>query len=280
MATKKSKAAPEPLTFEQQIQEAANRDGNLDKYAIEHLPIPAKLPNVGDEVHLGHLDDVVVVAVIDEGRRVVVQHTRASGRNNVSTGEKIMRAVPTFDVQKKGEETHDNFSKPQHYILTYSQRDVSGLMTIITSFGVDMNPEYQRDLVWEEEDKVRLIDSLFNQVDIGKFVFRKLPFTSAGAGYEIVDGKQRLSALVDFMADKFAYRGKTWSELSRTDRNYIDNYAVSYAQVGEEYTRQQILDLFVRLNTGGKPMDPAHIARVAEMAKETAPAARPSGPKR
>ena len=289
MTSKKQSKPVVPLTLEDQIQEAITRDRRLEDYAIRHLPIPSNLPRVGDEVFFGNLNDVMVVAIVDDGRRVAIQHTEAQNRytesqnrsDDVHPPKRIVRVVPTFDVQVKSASSSENFSKPNHYLLHYSQRDVSGLMTMITSFGVDMNPEYQRGLVWDEADKVRLIESMFNQVDIGKFVFRKLPFESEAASYEIVDGKQRLNALVDFMSDKFAYQGKTWSQLSRTDRNYIDGYSVSYAQLAEDYTRAQILDLFVRLNTGGKPMDPKHLEKVAKMAEEAAsPPSRVPNPKR
>lgn len=275
----KKQTPPVKLTLDQQIQAAIDSGRSLEEYAIQHLPIPATVPSVGDEVYLGHLDDAIVVAVVDEGRRVAVRHTPARTRSDSAPLEKVVRVVPTFEVQKKCDASQDNFSTPNHYQLNYSQRDVSGLLTMLTAFGVDMNPSYQRELVWDEADKVRLIDSIFNQVDIGKFVFRKLPFESDGPGYEIVDGKQRLNALMDFMCDKFAYKGKTWSELSRADRNYIEGYSVSYAQLSETYTDKQIMDLFVRLNTGGKPMDPKHLEKVAKMAEDT-PVVRASSPKR
>lgn len=282
MAAKKSAPSPKPLTLEEQIAAAIARDSKLDSYAVKHLPIPQTVPEVGEEVYLGNLHDVVVVAVIEEGRRVVVQHTEVSRRDSVKLSEKIVRVVPTFEVQKKTRASQESFGTPNYYPLNYSQRDIAGLVTMLSSFGVDMNPEYQRELAWEESDKVRLIDSIFNQVDIGKFVFRKLPFKSDGPGYEVVDGKQRLNALLEFMADRFAYRGKKWSELSRFDRGYFESYSISYAELHESYTRAQVLELFVRLNTGGKPMDPHHLQRVALMAKEASPSTpspRSPGPK-
>jgi uncharacterized protein with ParB-like and HNH nuclease domain len=39
-----------------------------------------------------------------------------------------------------------------------------------------MNPEYQRGFVWKEEHKLKLIDSIFNGIEIGKMVFVRLPW--------------------------------------------------------------------------------------------------------
>lgn len=34
-----------------------------------------------------------------------------------------------------------------------------------------MNPNYQRDLVWDLKDKELLIESIFEGIEIGKFTF-------------------------------------------------------------------------------------------------------------
>lgn len=305
MASKKT-VPPKALTLQEKIEEAAQRDMDMHEYAIRNLPVPAIPLEVGQEVYLGRLENAVVAAVIDGGRRAVVKypkrcpdndtlartHARFSSKKNSTwmgpagarlppgpddeaAVEQDVLCVPAFDLQVKSNASTQDFSTPNFYVLNYSQRDVSGLMTMVTAFGLDMSPEYQRGLVWEESDKVKLIDSIFSQVDIGKFVFRKLPFKSEGPAYEIVDGKQRLNALLEFMSDRFAYKGKTWSQLSQNDRRYIDGYSISYAQLDEKYTRQQILELFVRLNTGGKPMDPSHLAKIAHLAAQEAPAPVP-----
>jgi hypothetical protein len=271
------KPAP-PQTLEQRIEEAIARDLHKS-YATSHLPIPATKLEVGQEVFLGHIEDAVIVKIIDQGRRVAVKYTPPKAVGGGSDGYAI-NVVPAFDVQVKSMASSENFGKPNKYMLHYSQRDVSGLMTMVTHFGVDMDPPYQRGLVWEEADKVKLIDSMFKIVDIGKFVFRKLPFASDAPSYEIVDGKQRLNAIIEFMSDGFSYQGKTWSQLSQSDRGFIDNYSVSYAQLAEALTDQEVMELFVRLNTGGRPVDPAHLEKVERMAQEQAiPKPAKTGPK-
>ena len=264
MSKKKTEVPP---TLEEQIAAAIASDRSR-RYGPDALPIPKKKLEVGQEVYAGQLADAVVVAVIDEGRRAVIHYTHLKGKSvDTGQGEKRVNVFPSFDLQPKELASTDNFSQPHKYFLHYSQRDIAGLMTMVCSFGVEMDPPYQRGLVWEEEDKVKLIESLFNQVDIGKFVFRKMPYKDNAPSYEIVDGKQRLSALLEFMADGFAYRGKTWSQLSKGDRGYIDSYPVSYAQLAETLTDKEVMDTFVRLNTGGKPVDEEHLERVAEMAR-------------
>ena len=281
MPPKKIKPPAAPLTMEQKIEAAMKHVSNR-AVDLGSIPAPRKKLEVGQEVYLGRLDDVVVVGVFDEGRSVAVEHTPAKVRDNgvPSQEEKVVRIVPAYDLQVKGEEADENFASRNLHQLNYSQRQLGSLINMVTSFGVDMAPDYQRGLVWTDEDKVKLIDSIFQQVDIGKFVFRKLPYAADAPSYEIVDGKQRLSALIDFVYDQFPYKGRYWSQLSQADRGFIEDYQSSYAQLDETFTRQQVLDLFVRLNTGGRPMDPAHLDRVAEMASEGAdPSPRSRGPR-
>jgi len=61
------------------------------------------------------------------------------------------------------------------------------------------------------EDEQKLIESVFNRVDIGKFVFIHLGYHS-DIMYEILDGKQRLTALYRFYTDQFTYNGYYYSE--------------------------------------------------------------------
>ena len=276
MPPKKIKAPAAPLTMEEKIEAALKLDSDKIRNAVT-LPIPGKRFEVGQEVFLGHLSDVVVVGVFDEGRTVVVEHTpaRIRDKDKPENVEKVVRVVPAYELQVKGEDAPESFSRRNLHQLNYSQRQLGGLLNMVTSFGVDMEPDYQRGLVWTAEDKAKLIESIFQQVDIGKFVFRKLPYAPNAPTYEIVDGKQRLSTLVEFVYDQFPYTGRYWSQLSQADRGFIEDYQASIAQLDETYTRQQILDLFVRLNTGGRPMDPTHLERVAEMASEEAGEAAP-----
>jgi hypothetical protein len=280
------KKVSRPLTLQQKIDQEAARDTSIHNYAISRLPVPLAQYKTGDEVFFGNHASAVIVAVLDEGRRVAVSHAPASfaapdrsEHLNQSSPEDVITVLPAIEVQLKSGESKKNFADLTIHALNYSQRDISGLLTIATKFGVEMDPPYQRDLVWDTEDKVKLIDSIFKHVDIGKFVFRRMPFKADQPSYEIVDGKQRLTAILDFMADKFSYRGKTWSQLSRLDRTFIGNYSVSYAQISESVPLKDIMEIFVRLNTGGKVVDPAHLARVAGMARGKEVEVKLDGPK-
>ena len=73
--------------------------------------------------------------------------------------------------------------------------------------AIDFKPTYQRQAeIWETNKKQWFIDSLINGYDIPKLYFHDLSWNETGANkrYAIIDGKQRLEAIHDFIESKFA----------------------------------------------------------------------------
>lgn len=124
-------------------------------------------------------------------------------------------------------------------------------------YGIDFNPDYQRDYVWDLQDKILLIDSIFNNVKIGHFAFADRGCAS-NVMYEVIDGKQRLDALSAYYEDRFEYNGKFFSELSKKDQHHFKNYSVQIMDI-QNATKEQILRYFILLNIAGKVMDKEHL---------------------
>jgi hypothetical protein len=149
--------------------------------------------------------------------------------------------------------------------LSYSPMQISALLGRYYHFGTDMNPDYQRDYVWSEEDKVALIDSIFHGIDIGKFAYADNPVSDHYL-YEIIDGKQRLRTIIDFYENRFPYKGKYFNDLCYRDQNHFENYAVSVADV-RNVDRNTVMKYFVAMNSQGRIMDSAHLDKVRAMIK-------------
>src|SRR5260221_12856856 len=70
-----------------------------------------------------------------------------------------------------------------------------------------MNPDYQRQgEIWSKEKRQLLVDSIINRYDIPKLYFHKLnreQIKESGKTYAVIDGRQRLEAMFDFMDGKF-----------------------------------------------------------------------------
>ena len=128
-----------------------------------------------------------------------------------------------------------------------------------------MNPDYQRDYVWTEEDEELLIDSIFLNADIGKFVLIRT--NDARYLYDILDGKQRLHTLIRFYENRFPYKGMYYNDLSPRDKNTFISHMISVGEI-EETDRKIILEQFLRLNRSGRKMDESHLRKVERMIGE------------
>lgn len=132
--------------------------------------------------------------------------------------------------------------------------------------------EYQRGLVWSLEQKQLLIESIYNHVEIGKFVFRKRSFSwvekriNGGkiehtAFADLVDGKQRYTTLVDFVEGKFPdLHGNYFNDLSGQAQRQFRGYRhLTYVELDEHTTDADTLAVFLAINFTGVPMSKDHI---------------------
>lgn len=69
----------------------------------------------------------------------------------------------------------------------------------------EMNPPYQRLSVWSSEKKAFFIDSMLKNLPIPPvFLRQRIDDQTGKTSYEVIDGKQRLSSIVEFIEDGFA----------------------------------------------------------------------------
>jgi len=124
---------------------------------------------------------------------------------------------------------------------------------------------------WQLSQKVRLIDSIYNRVDIGKIVFRKRSWdwvekaVKSGrrdvAFNDVVDGKQRITTILEFIQDKFADSyGNFFSDLSGKAQQEFTSYGnLILCELPEQTTDQEVIDLFLGVNHTGIPQSEEHI---------------------
>lgn len=132
---------------------------------------------------------------------------------------------------------------------------------------------YQRGLVWTTEQKQLLIESIYNGIEIGKFLFRyrswkdmRKEMLSTGHAYDFdcVDGKQRMNALIEFVSGKFKdLNGFYFDELSEySKRKFFDYGHMAVGTLPEDSTDKDVVAAFLTLNFTGVPMSAEHIQHV------------------
>lgn len=78
-------------------------------------------------------------------------------------------------------------------------------------------PDFQRPLVWTEEQDILLIESIWDGMDIGSYAVVE-DLTNPKNDGLLLDGQQRLNALFRYQNNEFPVRGYLWAELTDTDR--------------------------------------------------------------
>lgn len=136
----------------------------------------------------------------------------------------------------------------------------------------NMNPPYQRRSVWSPEKKSFFIDSILKNLPIPPvFLRQKIEVANGKTSYEVIDGKQRLTSIVEFIEGAFPtadegedpfhdeeLAGKYFAEL---DVDHLANYKKMFwrYQIPVEYIDSDdpiVIDrIFDRLNRNGEPLN-------------------------
>ena len=234
---------------------------------IGQAPNERKIFSINEQVFIrfGGFVSAQITDIIEEGiYEVTITHDANKPYSTAKERKTSIRIMPWSEIQKLSTK-ECNIIPNNDLRLNFMQQEVSSLIhSYIEHFGMDFNPDYQRDLVWSLEDKQQLIESIINRVDIGKFVFLRNEY-SAEKLYEVLDGKQRLTALYEFHTDQFQYKGFYFSELSFQLKYLFESTPVSVAvQDKSRMTKKDIYDYFLRLNTCGKQVDVNHLNKIRE----------------
>lgn len=271
-ALKREAAKKEQAAEEAKIRKEEAKARALADLRSQKLPIPRYLVKAGDTVlpRTARWKSLIVKEVLDEGRILLCEiHSEDHNYGNpVPTVE--TRYVSGLDVLPADLELNKvDFTPKDRWTISFHNRDLFGLIHYHYSFnGIDYSPVYQRELVWSQADKESLIHSIFTGVEIGKFALIPLPYHKTNPSHEILDGKQRLTTLVDFYEDKFTYRGLYFSQLSFKDKNHFLHYNVTVGLTREEITLEEKMDYFLKMNVGGVPQSQEHLAKVAKLLEE------------
>jgi len=206
---------------------------------------------------------------------------KASSSAKLSQPAKVTTSwlLPGEEIQlKDGEETKEatdealnsRYVTGEVRIVTESARySLAGILSMLQeTVGPEkhprykLDPEYQRRHRWSRERKSRLIESFLMNIPVPPVFLYEREY----AQFEVMDGRQRLTALAEFYDNKFELEGlQYWKELhGRTyeklpskvrdgiDRRYISSIILLKETATNEEQAAQLKKLvFERLNSGG-----------------------------
>lgn len=147
-----------------------------------------------------------------------------------------------------------------------STQDISWFLDLYDRRQLDLEPPYQRKSVWSPKDQKFFIDTIFRNYPSPAIFLHKTINDRGQSLYHVVDGKQRLTAILSFVDDQIAIandfgderlNGKKWSEITDKDiRQDFWNYPLTVEQI--DYDESRVSDtvnhIFDRLNRNSKKL--------------------------
>jgi len=117
-----------------------------------------------------------------------------------------------------------------------------------------LDPEFQRDFVWDKTKQSRLIESILLRIPLPVFYVAE----DAEGRLIVVDGRQRLTTIQRFLSgdlkldleDRDELKGKRFSELEPRLQNRVEDCQLHFYIIDHAVPERARLDIFERVNGG------------------------------
>ncbi|WP_306317238.1 MULTISPECIES: DUF262 domain-containing protein [unclassified Streptomyces] len=189
----------------------------------------------------------------------------------------------------------------EHLSLNTADRQAREIVRSFSeSFGLDLNPPYQRGQVWTEDQQIALVRSWLTGTPTGVVIFndRSTPEWKAANGYDpserdepiyaCIDGQQRISAARAWFGDELAVPASwfepqhvtqtvdthdgpyvRWGGLSLVRQRQFANRAHLAIATARVATVQEEAAIYVLVNGGGTPQSDADMENAARIAEDS-----------
>lgn len=185
-----------------------------------------------------------------------------------------------FRDENYSTELFEQNTQPDNIYLSVSdlKRKYDRYLNGIEENGLKINPDYQRyDGIWSTKNKSLFIESVILNIPIPSIYLSE---DSKGT-LIVIDGRQRLSTLFDFMEDKFRLtglsilhhlNGKKYSKLVGEFGKYktkIEDRSLHIAKLRYGTSDTFVIETFERVNTKGAKLNAQEIRNAINQGKST-----------
>lgn len=275
MSKVKAKELPRKSTMDMSWDELFDKKKEYhDNFNMMIYGEPTRTFEVGEHIILGNLDDVTIAYDYGDGIYAVnIPQPPKADKNLLYASER--RVVKWININKIPSPSNTKFANDMYRVPKSTQSDMNSLIHMNTHNGYIMDDRFQRGYVWNDIDRESLLDTIFNQGNIGSFLFNRHNgynfrdsdevnqfHTITGESIlipkkdnhciSVIDGQQRITTLLNFYFDRFKYKGYYFSELSFKDRYTFGQFSISYALVDESdgWNLKDWVWLFLQANKG------------------------------
>ena len=145
---------------------------------------------------------------------------------------------------------------PSDIQFAMADRGLSELKRWFDEGDLVIDPEWQRNFVWNTKQASKLIESFILNIPIPVIYLAK----TRDEKYEVIDGRQRLTSVFDFLGNKFRLigldvltdaNGKRYRDLEQPVQRKFRNATLRSFELDADTDSDIYFVVFERLNTGG-----------------------------
>ena len=144
-----------------------------------------------------------------------------------------------------------------------------------------IDPDFQRRKVWKNKQSAELVESILMGIPIPVIYL----FEMKNGTKQVVDGRQRITAILDFLNDKLTLKdlkilpqcnNKKFSDLDSKMQGIFEDYQLSFYIIQPPTPERVKYDIFDRVNRGGTQLNSQemrnalYIGRATRLLKELA----------
>jgi hypothetical protein len=153
----------------------------------------------------------------------------------------------------------------------YGHKTIQDLVGLFERGQLNLDPGFQRDSVWQPNDRKKLIETIFLHYPIPSIFLYKQVNDEGRLVYDVIDGKQRLETILMFQGlqrfrkSRFTatvqinsdeYEELDWRTIQQSGFEHrLMGYKIQTVEI--EGDLSDIINLFVRINSTGKSLTSA-----------------------
>lgn len=207
-----------------------------------------------------------------DGNKLVLDFSDNWHYDDVSNAE----ITVTGTLVRKAAQLHKRKSYAEGFERVDLNTDFMHLLDMHNSGELFMDPVYQRDFVWTKEQKQLYIKNLFEGNASIKPTFVEYCETQEDGtrrrAAEVLDGKQRIKALIDFYNNEFDVEGLYYKDLHYRDQFFFERLNVVYTRIMNREGRKDLkletkIQLFLEINMLGTRMSDEDLKKAQSLLK-------------
>ena len=205
--------------------------------------------------------------------------TGISGGYGILDGVDIVEVAETFDDEGEDEEGREDFEErtspeavlpPSDIIAFNEMRSCADIYRMYVNNQIDINPDFQRGVVWKNRAQTLFVDSVLKQLPIPSICVSLDGKTQKRL---VIDGLQRITTMIKFLDPESKWRMSDIEDVDKRIRGkkmidvrenapqlieIFENFVIPITVIRCDYSRhdhmQYLFQIFNRLNSGGSKL--------------------------